>query len=143
MTNSIGTPLFSAIVGGHQLRFFLPPDGDPDFPWHSIDDLGRCLGLNRVHRKILRSKYLAATWPKGTVAVKDEILSIAPHFAAQGTIEAMIDVGRVPASVRIEYDCAGAKALEKLMAPLPFFFGSAAWFGWMKAAMHRHERASS
>ena len=139
----ISAPLFSATIGGREFRFFAPPDGGPDLPWHSVDDLGRCLGLERTHRRIMRSKYLAKKWPKGAVAIGDEIIAIAPHFVAQGTIDGLVEIGRAPASVRLEYDRAGAEALKKLMAPLPFSFGSDAWFGWMKAAMHRHEERAS
>jgi hypothetical protein len=130
-------PLFSATVGGRALRFFKPPDGGPDFPWHSVDDLGRCLGLNRAHRKILHSKYLRGSWPKGTVAVGNEIITIAPHFVAQGSIDAMVEVGQAPASVRIEYDRAATDAMISM--PLPFAFGTSGWAAWMKAAMNRHE----
>ena len=98
-------------------------------PWHSVDDLGRCLGLERTHRRIMRSKYLAKKWPKGAVAIGDEIIAIAPQFAAQGTIDGLVEIGRAPASVRLEYDRAGAEALKKLMAPLPFSFGSDACSG--------------
>jgi hypothetical protein len=50
----ITQPLHVATVGKGQLRFFRTPndDGRPDFPWHGIDDLYQCLGLDRSTREI-------------------------------------------------------------------------------------------
>jgi hypothetical protein len=120
--------------------FFSPPDGGPDLPWHCMDDLECCLGIPRAIRRVMRSKYRERGWPKATVATKDGILNIAPHFVAQGWIDGMTTVGDVPATIRNEYDQAGAAALEQLTALLPFSFGEDAWFQWMKAARKRHER---
>jgi hypothetical protein len=40
-------PIHVATIRGHQLRFFKTPnnDGRPDMPWHSHDDLIKCVGL--------------------------------------------------------------------------------------------------
>jgi len=128
--------LHVATVGGHPLRFFRTPlnDGRPDMPWHCVDDLHKCLGLNRDLRRVFLRKLKGAKWPSAAAAA-DGIITIAPHFVAQGTIDAMTDVGVAPKSVRAEYDHAGAEALKKLGVPFPL--PSDEWFGWMKAAMNR------
>jgi len=62
-------------------------DGLPDFPWHEVDDLHRCLGLTRAERK----HFLHLQAHKEAlriVATADGIVTIAPHFIAQGTIDA-------------------------------------------------------
>jgi hypothetical protein len=68
------------------------------------------------------------------------IITVAPHFVAQGTIDAMVEEGMVPASVRAEDDLAGSEALKKLIPP-PSESGADAnaWLAWMKAAMNRWE----
>jgi hypothetical protein len=51
----ITKPLHVATVGNNQLRFFRTPndDGRPNFPWHAVDDLQQCLGLDRRAREII------------------------------------------------------------------------------------------
>jgi len=63
-------PLYAATVGGQPLRFFRTPlgDGRPDFPWCGLDDLGRCLGLNRT----------GWAWADGWVRTGAGRVSIAP-----------------------------------------------------------------
>jgi hypothetical protein len=126
-------PLHTGIVGGQPLRFFRTPlnDGRADLPWHAVDDLHRCLGLNRDARKYFLHKLRAWKEPR-TVTITEGIITVAPHFMAQGTIDAIVENGMVPTSVRAEYDQAGADAMRKLMHGIPFEFGSDAWFGWMK-----------
>jgi hypothetical protein len=135
-------PIHTATIGGHPLRFFRTPndDGKPDMPWHSIDDLHRCLGLNRELRKLFLSK-LRKWGSIRTVATADGIVTIAPHYMAQGCINAMVEKGIVPPDVRDAYDYEGSVALNKLVAHLPF--PSDYFFAWMKAAMNRHEHADA
>ena len=49
---TITKPIYEATVSGKPLRFFASPllDGKPDFPWHSVDDLQRCIGMSREER---------------------------------------------------------------------------------------------
>ena len=137
----ITKPLHVATVGKHQLRFFKTPNDDnrPDFPWHAVDDLQQCLGLDHSEREIFQK----IIWQDAddrtayrTIAADGQLISIAPHYVAQGMIGAMIEVGRAPSTVRAEYDLAGTEALKKLTVHLPF--PSDAYFAWMKAAMTRH-----
>ena len=141
--SSMIEPLHVATVGGQPLRFFKSPlnDGRPDLPWHAVDDLHRCLGLNRDARRFFLRRLRQWGEPK-TVATADGVVTVAPHFMAQGTVDAMVEEGVAPASVRTEYDRAGADAIRKLMHRVPLEFGSNAWFGWMRDAMNRWEGAS-
>jgi hypothetical protein len=109
-------PLHVATIGGQPLRFFRTPlkDGRPDLPWCCLDDLGRCLGLNRQGRKIfLRALQSKAEWHAiaRTVPTADGILTIAPHFMAQGMTGAMIDQGMAAASLLNDYTHASVEAL--------------------------------
>jgi hypothetical protein len=131
-------PLHVASIGGHPVRFFRTPnnDGRPDLPWHAVDDLYRALELNREQRK----GFLHMLRKRGgirTLATSDGIVIVAPHFIAQGCIDAMIDVGVAPSAVRIEYDLASTEAVQKLI-PHHLPFPSDDWVAWMKAAMNRH-----
>jgi hypothetical protein len=105
-------PLHIATVGGLPLRFFKTPlnDGRPDLAWHAVDDLHRCLGLNREGRKIFLRKLRSKVW--GAI-----VRSIT---TADGVITA-----------------ASSEALKKIN--IPFAFPSDAFFDWMKAAMNRWE----
>lgn len=138
---SITEPLHIAQVGGRRFRFFRTPlnDGKPDMPWYAIEDLHQCLRLNRDQRRVLLRRFRARFVQ--AVATAEGIVNIAPHLMAQGTIDAMIEMGLAPASVRADYDLAGSEALQKLCAHLEF--PSDAWMAWMKAAMNRHERGDA
>src|SRR5215216_3999113 len=100
-------PIHVATLAGQPLRFFRTPsdDGRPDLPWHAVEDLWRCLGLNRAQRhELLRQMRLPAEVQ--TIATPDGIVTVAPHFVAQGTIDDMIEMGLAPAKLSVEYDCA-------------------------------------
>jgi len=79
----------------------------------------RCLGLNRAERK--HFLYLQAHKEAlRIVATAHGIVTIAPHFIAQGTIDAMVEVGQVPASVSSEYERADTQRMQKFPVHLPF-----------------------
>jgi hypothetical protein len=84
-------------VCGNSVRFFKTPndDGRPDFPWHSVDDLQQALGLNRAARRFFLRKMRNGDWGAAvrTVAMDGGLVTIAPHFVAQGTISAIVEVG--------------------------------------------------
>ena len=136
--------LHMGIVCGHPVRFFKTPnnDGCPDFPWHSVDDLQQALGLNRAARKFFLHKLRSANWGNiaRTIATDDGLVTIAPHFVAQGTISALIEAGMALPKAETEYGIAGSEALQKLI-PTHLQFPDDGWMQFMKAAMHRHENA--
>ena len=51
--NAVVTPLHVGTVGGVPVRFFRGPSGQPELPWHAVDDLYRALGLPRAKRRFL------------------------------------------------------------------------------------------
>jgi hypothetical protein len=135
-------PLHIATVGGQRLRFFRTPinDGRPDMPWHCVDDLHKCLGLNREQRKAFLHKLKNSNWPTKTIAVADGIITVAPHFVAQGTVDTWVDTGMAPKSVRDEYGDASTEALKKL-PHLPAAVNPEAFLLWLKAARDRWDEA--
>jgi hypothetical protein len=131
-------PLHVATVGGHPLRFFKTPlnDGRPDMPWVAIDDVGRCVGLSRVHRRIHRAVFHRLSKEiVQTVTTADGHVDIAPHVLMRSAVEALIDTGRAPASARDEYVHASAEALMKV-APQPFP-SAEALTAWVNVAANR------
>lgn len=134
------TPLHEARVCGKRLRFFRTPlnDGRPDLPWHSVDDLQSCLGLSRAQRKIFLRMLQndQRMGPIQTVATTDGLISIAPHFAAQGMIGAIQQVGMAKPEADAEYAVAGVEACKKLTGGMSFQNGL---LEWMAAAMKRWE----
>ena len=130
-------PIHIATIGGQTLRFFRTPndDGRPDFPWHCVNDLHRCLGFDQTARKFFLRKQ--RKWGGlQTVATPQGSVVIAPNYMAQGGINAMIAMGQVSASFRAQYDAEGAIALKGLIAHL--VFPRPVLFVWMKEATSRH-----
>ena len=130
-------PIHIATIGGQTLRFFRTPndDGRPDFPWHCVNDLHRCLGLDQTARKFFLRK-LRKWGGLQTVATPQGSVVIAPNYMAQGGINAMIAMGQVSASFRAQYDAEGAIVLKGLIAHLGF--PRPVLFVWMKKATSRH-----
>jgi len=73
-------------------------------------------------------------WIARTVATSDGILTIVPHFMAQGMIDAMVELGKATESMRHDYDLAGTEAMKQIAVPFPF--PSDEWWAWMKAAIY-------
>jgi hypothetical protein len=109
-------------------------------PWHAVDDLHRCLGMNRSMRKffLARLREGKQAGAHHTIATADGIAVIAPHFMAQGTIDALVeDRGIASAAVGNEYYRAGSEALKKLIPPTLEFGTDDAWLAWVAAATNR------
>jgi hypothetical protein len=129
---------------GRQLRFYRTPnnDGRPDLPWHSVDDLQHCLGLSRDQRryflKAFRNGPFASSFE--TVATDDGLVTIAPHYVAQGFIDAAAAqmVGNTT-HLYDEYSIAGMEATKKLTGGLHFSNGL---LQWIAAALNRHEKVA-
>jgi hypothetical protein len=118
--SEINVPLYTGTVNGHPVRFFKAPLPGLHIPWHAVEDLQKAANLPRdLRRRMLRMTQ--ESWPGQlrTVATADGLVTIAPHYAAQGFIGAAIKKGYVPASLEIEYANAGAKAMQALGAGLP------------------------
>lgn len=139
--SDLSKPVYVATIAGQPLRFFRTPnnDGRPDLPWHSVEDLHRCLGFDRAQRRVFLNMLRKRGGIK-TVATADGIVTVAPHYMAQGCIDATVEDGMAPSSIRDDYDHAGAEALRKVIPPRLEFPGDDAFLDWMKEAMHRHEK---
>jgi hypothetical protein len=88
-------PIYIGTFNGKPLRFFKSPHPGPQFPWHSQDDLYKCLGLDHGARSVLR-KMTAQNWADDVRIVDTEngLVTIAPHCMAQGLIGAVATAGR-------------------------------------------------
>jgi hypothetical protein len=122
-------PLHVATIRGQQLRFFRTPnnDGRPDMPWHCCDDLYRCMGLPRDLRRHFQRSMSNGRFRRDfkSVATVDGVLTIAPHYTAQGLIGAAEELRHDNqdhaigcANIKDEYAFEGAAALQKLAAGL-------------------------
>lgn len=98
-------PAFTGALNDKSLRFFKAPLPGPHLPWHAAEDLHACLGLPRDLRRHFQQRLKSSEWKDDvrTVATAEGIVTIAPHFVAQGLIGAMIDVGRADAKTEISY----------------------------------------
>lgn len=111
--------LHEAIVAGVRVRFFRPPTSSPDFPWHVADDLFAALRFPRPVRRHFQQQLRAQHAGRiRTVATSEGIVTLAPHFMAQGAIGAGEEIGCAPYEAEIDYARAGAKALSILTASL-------------------------
>ncbi len=113
---SVLTPiLHEATVAGVRVRYFRPQAGTPDFPWHVADDLFAALRFPRpVRQHLQRSLRSDHGSTIRTVATSEGIVTLAPHFMAQGAIGAGVDIGCAPYDAETDYAKAGAAALTKL-----------------------------
>jgi hypothetical protein len=107
------SPLHVATILGKRLRYFRTPynDGRPDLPWHCVDDLQAILGLSREQRryflKAFRNGPFASSFE--TVATEDGIVTIAPHYVAQGFIGAAAQMVGKTSHLYNEYSDRGHK----------------------------------
>ena len=123
MLNSMTEPpLLVADVNGRALRFFRPPRREaPDLPWIALDDLERCLGFPPEVRETMLRQLKLSDWRAETmtVASEGEIVTVIPHFIAQGLIESCIAAGIAPPETDRGYYRAAPKALKAMVAHLP------------------------
>jgi hypothetical protein len=114
-------PIHTAALGNSTLRFFKSPLAGPDLPWHVHDDLAACLGLPRDARRQFRQKLIGGPF-KGdvrTVATASGIVTIAPHFAAQGLIGAAMQIGLASHALEAEYVAAAIASFRVITGDLP------------------------
>jgi len=105
--------LHTADLLGVPVRFFRSPRQGADFPWHAADDLFQALSFPRAVRREFQHR-LKADHARDvrTVATSDGIVTIAPHYMAQGAIGAAVEIGCAPASAEGAYGLAGVAALN-------------------------------
>jgi hypothetical protein len=118
--SNIVTPIHTGLINDVDVRFFKCPKSAAELPWHAVDDLFRaCLPSRHDRRVYLRS--IQKDWGADllTVATSAGPVTIAPHFAAQGLIGAMIKVRVIKPEIEAAYCKEGVKALQALMGDLP------------------------
>lgn len=98
-------PAYTGTLNDKPLRFFKAPLQGAQFPWHAAEDLHACLSMPRSLRRHFQQRLKSSEWKDDvrTVATADGIVTIAPHFIAQGLIGAMQDVGHADARTEILY----------------------------------------
>ena len=120
MKQTLTSPLHVAEINGQMVRFFRTPlnDGLPDFPWHSTNDLMAALNMDRkMRREFLQTLREGPGAVVKSIATKDGVVQVCPHFMAQGLADAMVHVGNAPTVSRDQYDAAvfaAAQELEKV-----------------------------
>ena len=134
---TIHTPVHVGVVAGKPLRFFRSPKPGPQMPWHAHDDLLSCLDLPDDLKLDFRRR-LVGPWKADvrTVAVAEGVVTIAPHFIAQGLIGAAIEIGPVKSAKQVErdYHREGTIALELLAKAATGDLGPIAQFEYAMAA---------
>ncbi len=114
---SLQPVLHTGEVNGRPVRFFRSPREGADFPWHVADDLFHALTFPRAVRREFQRRLKADHKDDvRTVATPDGIVTIAPHYMAQGAIGAAVEIGCAPALVEGEYGRVGVAALNIVLA---------------------------
>lgn len=112
----ITNPIHVATISGHAVRYFKSPlnDGQPDFVWHSVNDLANAAGLTpEMAEHFLRTSKQDHPQMYRTIATIDGLETIAPHCVAQGFTRAMAAVGKTSASFVDDYLMASVEADAK------------------------------
>lgn len=114
------SPIYVGKLNGKPLRFFKAPTEEPQLVWHGWDDLVACACLPRAlgerFQQSLRRDYPSAI---RTVATAEGIVTIAPHWMAQGFIGSMIESKRMPPSADLAYTMQSVDAWNALAGNLP------------------------
>lgn len=140
---TITAPIYETTLCGQRLRFFRSPtidDNRPDFAWHSVDDLQRCLRMTAEEREFFLRSMREIDGKDGdplrvirTLATADGPVTVAPHYVAQAIIQARDHFGEAPEGAYDEYCFHSKKATDQLMGDLK----GPAGFEWIIAAFHR------
>lgn len=114
---ALSEPVHVGTVNGKRLRFFRGPSPEPRMPFHAHADLLECLELPPEVKTVLTRK-LINHWKDDikSVATTEGIVTIAPHYVAQGLISSamMLESGTSNEVVKNGYEKEGAKALGVL-----------------------------
>lgn len=132
--NGLVSPIYTGMLNGKSLRFFKAPFLEPHLPWHAPADLHLCLGMEQNLRSHFQQMLKTSEWAADvrTVATCDGIVTIAPHWMAQGLISLVIQFGRADTSAEWAFENASGEALTALGRNLPpeafLWFATAAFF---------------
>lgn len=126
------SPIYIATINGVAVRFFKGPGAEPEYPWHAADDLFMACSLSRDHRRFfLRATQEIPGNVIRTVATSKGVVTIAPHYVAQGFLAAVVETRGVPMRIETAYTRAAAKAMDLLVGDL----GPQASLGFVIAAV--------
>ncbi len=130
-------PIHVATIAGHRFRFFKSPVKDPDMPWFAVDDLPKCFDLSRLARMVLETIKREPRWAADVrrVYTIEGVVTIAPHYVAQGFFGAAEQQGELPRSALATYVEAGAPATQKLLQEVGIKFGSPEMYAWVRQAV--------
>lgn len=107
--------LHTATVAGKPVRFVASPLTGPDFPRHVAEDLFLALRFPRAVRREFQQRLQDRfSGEVRTVATTTGIVTICPHYMAQGGIGAGEEIGCAPYEAAGDYARAGAAALTVL-----------------------------
>lgn len=114
------SPIYIGTLNKKPLRFFKAPLSGPHLVWHAFDDLLACLKLPKSLQKDFRQK-LKLDWSSDvrTVPTSDGIVTISPHWMAQGLIGSMIEVGMVNPKTEMAYTKEAVAAWNATTGDLP------------------------
>lgn len=103
MNQGLSAPIFDGDLNGHAVRYFTSPiyraHRQPDMPWHSVDDLWPVLmpGWDTATAFEVLKQQMRKDWREPrTVATAGGIVTIAPHFMAEGLFEAILGLSNGP-----------------------------------------------
>lgn len=91
-------PILIGDFYGHEVRYFASPTylatRQPDMPWHCVDDLWSALfPKGNTEAATFLKRKLRSDWHEvRTAATASGIVTIAPHFMAEGIFEAFLDM---------------------------------------------------
>lgn len=112
-------PVHIAAVGLGNVRFFESLLPGPHLIWFAHEDLLVAAGLSRPMRRgfeaMLKQDYRDVIKP---VMTPDGPATLAPHYLAQGFVDAMEEVGRMPAGFAMAYTRAAADAMGAITRSL-------------------------
>jgi len=114
--NLASFPVHIGRINGKPLRFFEGQNARGEFPWHAVDDLYRCLGLNHHDRQHYLS-LLQKNWGSEirTIETISGPVVVAPHFMAQGFVDAIVESRGAPADSYSQYIQEGMAALNVIV----------------------------
>lgn len=118
--SSLVSPIHVGTLNDKPLRFFRAPTDEPQLVWHAWDDLVACACLPRDLGERFQMS-LRRDYPNAirTVATAESIVTIAPHWMAQGFIGSMIESRRMSASADLAYTIQSVDAWNALSGNLP------------------------
>lgn len=107
--------LHVAAIGLSNVRFYRAPLDGPHMPWHAVDDLHQSILMDRKARRRHRA-LLVRDWGREarTVATDEGKALIASHIAAQGFLDAMVEVGQATAELRDQYSVGASEAMDRM-----------------------------